>query len=174
MAFAKGVTSVWLVVLPLLHLLLRKLILTCRSLIHRILKTLKSRQQSPVTSSVSAPTVAKEQEPPPNEISRPPESASAITSNVTPTNIQPRTTDGETDRRDETPTISHKLNEVLLVGFAMISRGEIGFLISGVAQTANVLTPLALYLVVIWGILICTLIGPICVGMIVRKMEMHV
>jgi len=173
MAFAKGVTSVWLVVLPLLHLLLRKLILTCRSLIHRILKILKRRQQSPVSSSVSAPTVAKEQEPPPNETSRPLESAPTITSNVTQRNIRPRT-DGETDRRDETPTISHKLNEVLLVGLAMISRGEIGFLIAGVAQTTNVLIPVDLYLVVIWGILICTLIGPICVGMIVRKMEMHV
>jgi len=173
MAFAKGVTSVWLVVLPLLHLLLRKLILTCRALMHRILKSLKSRQQSPVSSSVSAPTVAKEPEPPPNEISRPPESASAITSNVTPTNIQPRSTD-ETDRRDDIPWTSHKLNEVLLVGFAMISRGEIGFLIAGVAQTTNVLVPLDLYLVVIWGILICTLIGPICVGVIVRKMEIQV
>ena len=59
----------------------------------------------------------------------------------------------------------------LLLGMAMTTRGEIGFLIAAVAQTGGILYPQELYLVVVWGITLCTLFGPIGVGLVARKIE---
>ena len=53
----------------------------------------------------------------------------------------------------------------------MTTRGEIGFLIAAVAQSAGVISPEEVYLVVIWGILLCTLMGPIGVGIVVRRIK---
>jgi hypothetical protein len=53
----------------------------------------------------------------------------------------------------------------------MTTRGEIGFLIAAVAQSAGVISPEEIYLVIIWGILLCTLMGPIGVGIIVRRIK---
>ena len=59
----------------------------------------------------------------------------------------------------------------LLLGMAMTTRGEIGFLIAAVAQSASVISPEKVHLVIIWGILLCTLMGPIVVGIIVRRIK---
>lgn len=63
-----------------------------------------------------------------------------------------------------------------LVGCAMVSRGEIGFLISSVAESNGVFGPSSkgsseLYLVVTWAILLCTLLGPIAVGLMVKRVK---
>jgi len=70
------------------------------------------------------------------------------------------------------------------IGIAMVSRGEIGLLIAQVARNgsatggsadgANGLLSEEGFLVCIWAILLCTLVGPICVGMIVRRWRVHV
>ena len=58
------------------------------------------------------------------------------------------------------------------MGVAMVSRGEIGLLIAqlgrGDSSTAGVLSEEA-FLVCIWAILLCTLVGPIGVGLLVRR-----
>lgn len=59
----------------------------------------------------------------------------------------------------------------LLLGFAMTTRGEIGFLIAAVAQSAGVISPEEVYLVIIWGILLCTLMGPIGMGIVVKSIK---
>lgn len=64
-----------------------------------------------------------------------------------------------------------------LLGSAMVARGEIGFLISSVAETNGVFGSSAgdqnsdLFLVTTWAILLCTLCGPICVGMMVKSVR---
>ena len=69
-------------------------------------------------------------------------------------------------------TIRHKnVYPALLLGMAMTTRGEIGFLIAAVAQAGGILSPQELYLVVVWGIILCTLFGPIGVGLVTRKIE---
>ncbi|KZT66977.1 hypothetical protein DAEQUDRAFT_425949 [Daedalea quercina L-15889] len=70
------------------------------------------------------------------------------------------------------------------VGIAMISRGEIGLLIAQIARNglsmggtygdADGLLSEEGFLVCIWAILLCTLVGPICTGVIVRKWRHHV
>lgn len=66
--------------------------------------------------------------------------------------------------------------DAMLVGFAMIARGEIGFLIASLSQssgTLNLKDPSgsgeSIFLVIVWAVVLCTIIGPVAVGIIVRK-----
>lgn len=65
----------------------------------------------------------------------------------------------------------NSLYAAALLGLAMTTRGEIGFLIAAVAQSAGVIEPSDVYVVIIWGIALCTLLGPIGVGIFTRKLE---
>jgi hypothetical protein len=66
--------------------------------------------------------------------------------------------------------------DAMLVGFAMIARGEIGFLIASLSQSSGTLTfkdssgggGEAIFLVIVWAVILCTIIGPVAVGIIVR------
>jgi Kef-type K+ transport system membrane component KefB len=61
-----------------------------------------------------------------------------------------------------------------ILGSAMVSRGEIGFLISSVAEANGVFGEggnTEEFLVVTWAILLCTLIGPITVGLLVKRVR---
>ena len=59
----------------------------------------------------------------------------------------------------------------------MVARGEIGFLISSVAESNGVFGSSSdeesseLFLVVTWAILLCTLFGPVAVGTMVRRVK---
>lgn len=90
-----------------------------------------------------------------------------------------RVQDDNTQRLTKSPR--HKapisLYPAALLGSAMVARGEIGFLISSVAESDGVLGPTSdgssseLFLVVTWAILLCTLIGPITVGLMVKRVR---
>jgi hypothetical protein len=68
----------------------------------------------------------------------------------------------------------------ILVGFAMIARGEIGLLIASLSQSSGTLTLKRrdgfdaqtsgeeIFLVIVWAVVLCTIIGPAGVGAIVR------
>lgn len=61
-----------------------------------------------------------------------------------------------------------------ILGMAMVSRGEIGFLISSVAESRGVFGAEgqnSTFLIVTWAILLCTLIGPITVGLLVKRVR---
>lgn len=60
---------------------------------------------------------------------------------------------------------------MLLLGLTMTTRSEIGLLIAAVSQTTWLPAPKEGYLVVVWGILLCTIIGPIGVGIIFGSVE---
>lgn len=55
----------------------------------------------------------------------------------------------------------------LIVGWGMVSRGEIGFLIANIAFSTNILSKQA-FIITIWAILLNTILGPITVGLIVK------
>ena len=63
------------------------------------------------------------------------------------------------------------LYAAVLLGLAMITRGEIGFLVAAVAQSAGVVEPPDVYIVIVWGIVLCTLVGPVGVGFITRRIQ---
>lgn len=59
----------------------------------------------------------------------------------------------------------------------MVARGEIEFLISAVAQSNGVLgqapqsSEPEIFLVVTWAIVLCAIIGPLSVGLLVRRVR---
>jgi Kef-type K+ transport system membrane component KefB len=67
----------------------------------------------------------------------------------------------------------------LILALAMCARGEIGFLISGVAESNGIFSPSGvissepsdIFLVVTWAIVLCTIIGPLGVGLSVRRVR---
>ena len=71
------------------------------------------------------------------------------------------------------------------MGIAMVARGEIGLLIAQVARGPepssdsspfgrNGLLGEEPFLVCIWAILLCTLVGPIGIGFVVRRWETRI
>lgn len=71
------------------------------------------------------------------------------------------------------------LHPPLILALAMCARGEIGFLISGVAESNSIFSgsrvassdPSDMFLVVTWAIVLCTIIGPLGVGLSVRRVK---
>lgn len=56
----------------------------------------------------------------------------------------------------------------------MVARGEIGFLVSSLAEKNGIFGEEAngqLFLTVTWAILLCTVIGPTCVGTMIRRLK---
>ena len=64
-----------------------------------------------------------------------------------------------------------------ILGLAMIARGEIGYLIASLARSQGIFNggtadgSSDIYLVIIWAISICTLVGPIAVGTLTRRVK---
>lgn len=68
-----------------------------------------------------------------------------------------------------------------ILGSAMVARGEIGFLISSLAQSKGIFDTSSpnpseeatseIFLLVTWAIFLCTLAGPLCVGALVRRVK---
>lgn len=85
--------------------------------------------------------------------------------------------------------LSKKINKPLslypaaMLGTAMTARGEIGFLIASIAETTGLFASSDLdpsesstgsskiYLVVTWAIVLCTIIGPLSVGTLVKRVR---
>lgn len=72
----------------------------------------------------------------------------------------------------------------LLVGFAMVARGEIGFLIASLSQSSGTLSFQSniqssspqpsgedIFLVTVWAVVLCTIAGPVGVGIVVRHLK---
>ncbi|OAR01946.1 hypothetical protein LLEC1_02921 [Akanthomyces lecanii] len=65
-----------------------------------------------------------------------------------------------------------------ILGCAMTARGEIGFLISSIAESKGIFTDGAdtgsnskIFLCVTWAIMLCTIIGPLSVGLLVQRIK---
>ncbi|KAG5974307.1 hypothetical protein E4U56_004819 [Claviceps arundinis] len=65
-----------------------------------------------------------------------------------------------------------------IIGCAMVARGEIGFLISSIAESNNIFSASSgrsstsdLFLIVTWAIVLCTILGPLAVGLLVRRVR---
>ncbi|PTD09277.1 hypothetical protein FCULG_00007539 [Fusarium culmorum] len=75
------------------------------------------------------------------------------------------------------PEKSLSLYPACIVGIGMMARGEIGYLISALAESKGIFgrlpdgQPSDLFLIVTWAISLCTVIGPISVGLIVNRVR---
>lgn len=77
-----------------------------------------------------------------------------------------------------TPQKPRSLYPPAIIGLAMIARGEIGFLIASVAEARGIFSSPGnstgsseLYLIVIWATVLCTILGPVAVGLCVRRVK---
>lgn len=73
--------------------------------------------------------------------------------------------------------------QALIVAFAMVARGEIGYLIASLSQSSGTLrfqhrdgTGIeekndGIFLVIIWAVTLCTIAGPVSVGILVRRLK---
>ncbi|KAH0586760.1 hypothetical protein H2248_007967 [Termitomyces sp. 'cryptogamus'] len=55
----------------------------------------------------------------------------------------------------------------------MMARGKVAFLIASIAQGAGIFTNGEIYMVIIWAAMLCTIIGPIGTGIIVKSMAIQ-
>ena len=62
-----------------------------------------------------------------------------------------------------------------ILGSAMVARGEIGFLVSSLAAGNGIFdnsqNSADIFLIVTWAIVICTVIGPVAVGLLVKRLR---
>ncbi|KAI0534123.1 Sodium/hydrogen exchanger family-domain-containing protein [Xylaria digitata] len=66
-----------------------------------------------------------------------------------------------------------------VISCAMVARGEIGFLISSTAESQGVFHRIdedaskasQVFLIVTWAIFLCTILGPLCTGLLVRRIK---
>ncbi|KAI2636752.1 Sodium/hydrogen exchanger [Xylaria nigripes] len=78
-----------------------------------------------------------------------------------------------------TPPKPISLYPAAVMGCAMVARGEIGFLISSTAESQGVFRRAdedaskasELFLIVTWAIFLCTIFGPLCTGLLVRRIK---
>jgi hypothetical protein len=86
---------------------------------------------------------------------------------------------GQTQGQSHKPTKPLSIYPSGIISFAMVARGEIGFLISSVAESKGIFRPQdsapegvsEIFLIVTWAIVLCTIIGPVCVGLLVRRVR---
>ncbi|KFX86048.1 hypothetical protein V490_09255 [Pseudogymnoascus sp. VKM F-3557] len=77
------------------------------------------------------------------------------------------------------PKNPRSLYPAAMLGTAMTARGEIGFLIASIAETTGLFASSSkpgsgsseIYLVVTWAIVLCTIIGPLAVGTLVKRVR---
>jgi Kef-type K+ transport system membrane component KefB len=103
-----------------------------------------------------------------------PEPNAQNTSNETNASTSTVNTPANTSRKRARLPRPKSLYPAAILGSAMVSRGEIGFLISSVAESRGVFGEAGSsdeFLVVTWAILLCTLIGPITVGLMVKRVK---
>ncbi|KAH6866443.1 Sodium/hydrogen exchanger family-domain-containing protein [Alternaria rosae] len=107
------------------------------------------------------------------------EGVTSTQAGATPSRTRPTTSPSSTEneaRSSPSPPKPFSLHPPLILAFAMCARGEIGFLISGVAESQGVFgetsgEPTDIFLVVTWAIVLCTILGPLAVGLSVRRVK---
>ena len=106
----------------------------------------------------------------------------ALISRVKDPDTTTQTADTPSDNPDSTPlepppsepSNPTSLYPSLILGSAMTARGEIGFLVSAIASSNGIFgsdPSSEVFLVVTWAILLCTIAGPIGVGLLVRRVR---
>ncbi|KFA72008.1 hypothetical protein S40288_07665 [Stachybotrys chartarum IBT 40288] len=95
------------------------------------------------------------------------------------------TAENSEEQTGHTPSFNQSTEKPLslypagILSFAMVSRGEIGFLISSVAETNGIFRSQSdnddgaseIFLIVTWAIVLCTIIGPLSVGLLVKRVK---
>ncbi|KAL7813144.1 Sodium/hydrogen exchanger family domain-containing protein [Trichoderma aethiopicum] len=125
--------------------------------------------------------------------SKPPQDATPAhtpqTQDPAPTSQEPSTPSPQSSRDSATQranshaspagTNPRSIYPASILGCAMTARGEIGFLISSIAESNRVFSSAdaeegkssEIFLVVTWAIMLCTVVGPLSLGLAVRRVK---
>lgn len=137
---------------------------------------------TPRLPPLSKPKRCKPVEPAPE-----PQSINTATSSETHTTAIQHNSPSSTVPTPDDSTVSstspapQSLYPAAILGSAMIARGEIGFLISSLAESSGTFAGSSteasnsssseIFLVVSWAVLLCTIIGPVSVGVLVKRVR---
>ncbi|APA09971.1 hypothetical protein SS1G_05771 [Sclerotinia sclerotiorum 1980 UF-70] len=110
-----------------------------------------------------------------------------MSKNITETSNTTQTPATANEGRKRTESVKTKhinrplsLYPAAMLGTAMTARGEIGFLIASLAETTGVFSSTTsmetsqsseIYLITTWAILLCTIIGPLSIGTLVKRVR---
>ncbi|KAF3035901.1 hypothetical protein E8E12_001687 [Didymella heteroderae] len=159
MALAKVVCGLWLVRLSIAPLTATRRLL--KSLKPPAIPHLWGRTKANVKTSQESTNAAPE----------------PSINQAAPANSAPISSDERTSSPNPPKPLS--IHPPLILALAMCARGEIGFLISGVAESNGIFSasgvtsdePSDIFLVVTWAIVLCTIVGPLGVGLSVRRVK---
>ncbi|GAB1198612.1 hypothetical protein APSETT444_007938 [Aspergillus pseudonomiae] len=90
---------------------------------------------------------------------------------------QPQQANPNTQSTSSLPPKPKSLYPASILGLAMVSRGEVGYLIASLAESKGIFgtsssgSSSETYLVIVWAISLCTLFGPIFVGTLVKRVK---
>ena len=181
MMFGKLICGIWLVRIPMSgRPSLKTLSWLLKPKCHRLFKSswgakhAETRQQSRTRTEKEASAIKPTKEQKKNK---------PLNSNATASHGNDETSTAQTPQQTQyqwtilSPGKPLSLYSPAIVAFAMVARGEIGFLISAVAQSSGIFqadqvdSEFEIFLVVAWAILLCTIVGPLCVGILVRRVK---
>lgn len=113
-----------------------------------------------------------------------PTQTDSVTQNTTSegsTSTQPDIQSATPTQVDATTVKPRSIYPASILGCAMTARGEIGFLISSIAESNGIYsnsstsqpkgTSSDTFLVVTWAIMLCTILGPLAVGLVVKRVK---
>ncbi len=159
MVFAKVVCGLWLIRLSIAPMrTIRRVV--CKLRLPAV-PHLWGKDQGPNSASQSSISVTAER------VTAHDEAATAVTAAGPERSSSPN------------PSKPVSIHPPLILALAMCARGEIGFLISGVAESNGIFSPSGvasseptdIFLVVTWAVVLCTIIGPLGVGLSVRRVK---
>ena len=174
MAFGKLITGLWLVrfssrpvssALRILKKPFSGVFLFCASPRAGSKKQQKENQKA---QSQDPPSLQDKSHDQPIPTQPPTPAHGAINSEPPTQNSQPTST---------RPPKPKSLYPASILGLAMVSRGEVGYLIASLAESKGIFGTSSsggsseTYLVIVWAISLCTLFGPICVGTLVKRVK---
>ncbi|KAB8272450.1 Sodium/hydrogen exchanger family-domain-containing protein [Aspergillus minisclerotigenes] len=170
MTFGKLITGLWLVrfssrpissVLRILKKPFSRVVLFCASP-----RTGSKKQKKGTTET--------QQQDPRNPEDKSQDRPTPTQAHETVTSEQPTQTSQPTSTLPPKP---RSLYPASILGLAMVSRGEVGYLIASLAESKGIFGTSSsggsseTYLVIVWAISLCTLFGPICVGTLVKRVK---
>jgi hypothetical protein len=165
MAVAKCATGCWLIILPASTKFIRKAATENRAQNQKMKAKSKANPSEPPVPKLCEQTTSSAS---PSDTAN----TDAVNEQTSPSPESKEESNPPHPRETTSSSVRHKnLYPALLLGLSMTTRGEIGFLIAAIAQSSAILAPSEVYLVVLYGILLCTLFGPIGVGVIGTRIE---
>ncbi len=171
MIIGKLLCGLWLVRFPL-SLYMKGLLSSVPSRYHSLLSMIRQRRSS--TKRNSPETTGAQ-----NQAT---EDSSVRLQNSSRAQTPPPQSKAQTRLPPTRPAKPLSLYPGGIVSCAMVARGEIGFLISATAESSGIFRSASergdggseasgLFLIVTWAIVLCTVVGPICVGLLVRRVR---